>query len=263
MPPKDAPKAGLKLRAERQGDEWILNGEKCFIANAPVGKLFFIDARTDPNAPLRQGTTMFLVERDTPGFRIGKVFNKSGWRFYRNGEMIFENARVPHANVVGQVNNSDMKTGGGRRPHRRRPVRRSRACRQRARRLRRRLRAGDEARPHREAGRRAAVRAAAHPAQDQQDEHADRGAALVRDAGGLGARPQGAFGQRRPRHELLDRRDPGGHRAEPGDPRRRRRQGRAPCREARARRLHLEPPRRRHRAAAQGRGAAGADGAQH
>ena len=110
MPPKDAPKAGLKLRAERKGDEWILNGEKCFIANAPVGKLFFIDARTDPNAPLRQGTTMFLVPSDTPGFRIGKVFNKSGWRFYRNGEMIFENARVPHANVVGNVNTSDMKT---------------------------------------------------------------------------------------------------------------------------------------------------------
>src|SRR6266853_1143325 len=92
------------------GDEWILNGEKCFIANASVGKLFFIDARTDPNAPLRQGTTMFLVPRDTPGFRIGKVFNKDGWRFYQNGEMIFENARVPHANVVGAVNGSDMKT---------------------------------------------------------------------------------------------------------------------------------------------------------
>jgi alkylation response protein AidB-like acyl-CoA dehydrogenase len=53
---------------------------------------------------------MFLVPRDTPGFRIGKVFNKAGWRFYQNGEMIFENARVPHANVVGPVNGSDMKT---------------------------------------------------------------------------------------------------------------------------------------------------------
>ena len=52
---------------------------------------------------------MFLVPRDTPGFRIGKVFNKAGWRFYQNGEMIFENARVPHANVVGQVNASDVK----------------------------------------------------------------------------------------------------------------------------------------------------------
>jgi len=113
MPPNDDPKPGLKLKAERRGDEWILNGEKTFIANAPVGKLFFIDARTDPTVPLKQGTTMFLVPRDTPGFRIGKVFNKSGWRFYQNGEMIFEDARVPHANVVGDVNGAVKKAGGG------------------------------------------------------------------------------------------------------------------------------------------------------
>jgi alkylation response protein AidB-like acyl-CoA dehydrogenase len=111
MPPNDDPKPGLKLKAERHGDEWILNGEKTFIANAPVGKLFFIDARTDPTVPLKQGTTLFLVPRDTPGFRIGKVFNKSGWRFYQNGEMIFENARVPHANVVGEVNGAVKKSG--------------------------------------------------------------------------------------------------------------------------------------------------------
>jgi acyl-CoA dehydrogenase len=110
MPPEDDPKAGLKLRAERRGDEWILNGEKAFIANGGVAKLFFLDARTDPNAPLRQGTTMFLVPSDTPGFRVGKVFNKSGWRFYQNAELIFENARVPHANVVGAVGGSDMKS---------------------------------------------------------------------------------------------------------------------------------------------------------
>lgn len=113
MPPTDDPKPGLKLKAERHGDEWILNGEKAFIANAPVGKLFFIDARTDPTVPLKQGITMFLVPSDTPGFRIGKVFNKSGWRFYQNGEMIFENARVPHANVVGEVNGAVKKSGGG------------------------------------------------------------------------------------------------------------------------------------------------------
>ena len=53
---------------------------------------------------------MFLVPSDTPGFRIGKVFNKSGWRFYQNAELIFENARVPHANVVGAVGGSDMKS---------------------------------------------------------------------------------------------------------------------------------------------------------
>ena len=157
--PQDDPKAGLKLRAERKGDEWILNGEKAFIANAPVGKLFFIDARTDATVPPKQGTTLFLVPRDTPGFRIGKVFNKSGWRFYQNGEMIFENARVPHANVVGDVGGAIKKTGGARRRHhRRRPVRRPRACRQRARHLRRRLRDRDEIRQDRKAGRPAAVR---------------------------------------------------------------------------------------------------------
>jgi alkylation response protein AidB-like acyl-CoA dehydrogenase len=112
MPPEDDPKAGLKLKAERQGDEWILNGEKAFIANGAVGKLFFIDARTNPNVSVRQGVTMFLVPRDTPGFRIGKVFNKSGWRFYQNAELIFENARVPHANVVGGVNGADKKSAG-------------------------------------------------------------------------------------------------------------------------------------------------------
>ena len=111
LPPED-PRAGLKLRAERRGDEWILNGSKAYIANGNIGKLFFIDARTNPSVPLKQGITMFLVPRDTPGFRSGKVFNKSGWRFYQNGEMIFENARVPHANVVGEVNGATKKSGG-------------------------------------------------------------------------------------------------------------------------------------------------------
>ena len=111
--PPDDPRAGLKLRVERRGDEWILNGSKAYIANGNIGQLFFIDARTDPTVPLKRGITMFLVPRDTPGFRSGKVFNKSGWRFYQNGEMIFENARVPHANVVGEVNGATKKSGGG------------------------------------------------------------------------------------------------------------------------------------------------------
>jgi acyl-CoA dehydrogenase len=103
-PPDDDPKAGYRLRAERKGDEWILNGEKTFIANGPVGKLFFVNTRTNPDVPIRDGTTVFLVPAGTPGFRIGKIFNKSGWRFYQNAELVFENARVPHANVVGEVN---------------------------------------------------------------------------------------------------------------------------------------------------------------
>ena len=113
LPPEEFPKTGWKLRAERKGDEWILNGEKCFIANGAVGKLFFVDARTNPNVSIMEGGTEFLVPIDTPGMRVGKVFNKSGWRFYQNAELIFEDARVPHANVVGEVNGA-YKTRGGR-----------------------------------------------------------------------------------------------------------------------------------------------------
>ena len=113
LPPKDDPKAGYRLRAERDGNDWILNGEKCFIANGSVGSLFFIDARTDPNVDIRQGGTLFLVPKDTPGFRVGKIFNKRGWRFYQNAELIFENARVPHMNVVGSVGTGSVKAGGG------------------------------------------------------------------------------------------------------------------------------------------------------
>ena len=113
LPPEDDPRSGWKLRAERRGDEWILNGEKCFIANGAVGKLFFVDARTDPNVSIHEGGTEYLVPIDTPGLRVGRVFNKRGWRFYQNAELIFENARVPHANVVGEVNGA-YKTRGGR-----------------------------------------------------------------------------------------------------------------------------------------------------
>ena len=113
LPPKSDPKAGYRLRAERDGDEWILNGEKTFIANGSVGSLFFVDARTDPNVDITRGGTLFLVPKDTPGFRIGKIFNKSGWRFYQNAELIFEDARVPHANVIGQVGTGSVKAAGG------------------------------------------------------------------------------------------------------------------------------------------------------
>ena len=104
LQPENDPRAGLKLRAERQGDDWLLNGDKCFIANGSVAKLFFISTRTNPEVKLREGNTVFLLPRSTPGFRHAKVFNKAGWRFYQNAELILENVRLPHANVVGEVN---------------------------------------------------------------------------------------------------------------------------------------------------------------
>lgn len=104
VPPANDPRAGYRLKAERKGDEWILNGDKCYIAHGPVAKLFFVFTRTNPDVSIREGTTLFLMPSNTPGFRVGKVFNKVGWRFYQNAELIFENARLPHANVVGEVN---------------------------------------------------------------------------------------------------------------------------------------------------------------
>jgi len=111
-PPDDDPRAGYRLKAVRRGDEWILNGEKTFIANGSVGRLFFVNTRTNPNVPIREGSTTFLVPIDTPGVRIGKIFNKSGWRFYQNAELVFEDARLPHANVVGEVNGGSKVRSG-------------------------------------------------------------------------------------------------------------------------------------------------------
>ena len=215
LPPEDDPRAGWKLKAERKGDEWILNGEKCFIANGGVGKLFFVNARTNPDVPLRQGSTLFLVPRDTPGFRFGKTFNKSGWRFYQNAELIFENARVPHANVVGEVNGGVKARTG--------PATEfsdfelasnalgvcDDACELAMR------HAKSQA-----AGRQAVDRAAGHPIEAGRDAHAHRGAACVRDARRVG---NGSADTWRSQHysadEFLERCDSARYRAQYGYPR--------------------------------------------
>ncbi len=111
-PPGGDPKVGMRLRAERDGDDWVLNGEKQFIAHGNIAKLFFLHVRTDFSVPFADGVTMLLVPYDTPGFRRGKVYNKSGWRFYQNGEMIFEDARVPVANQIGETNGA-LRRGEG------------------------------------------------------------------------------------------------------------------------------------------------------
>ncbi len=112
LPPEDDPKSGLQLRATLDGDIWVLNGSKCYIANANIGKLIFAFTRTDPNAPVQEGTTIFAVPHDTPGLKVGKVFNKHGWRFYQNAELFFENVRVPDSNRLGTLNGAHKKHDG-------------------------------------------------------------------------------------------------------------------------------------------------------
>ena len=112
LPPEDDPKSGLQLRATLDGDTWVLNGSKCYIANANIGKLIFAFTRTDPNAPMREGTTIFAVPHDTPGLKVGKVFSKHGWRFYQNAELFFENVRVPDSNRLGTLNGAHKNHDG-------------------------------------------------------------------------------------------------------------------------------------------------------
>ena len=96
--------AGMKTRAVRDGDDWVLNGSKMFITNGVHGDLFFVAAKTDPNAKGSRGITMFIVEKDMPGFRVGRALKKMGWFCSDTAELLFENCRVPAENVLGEVN---------------------------------------------------------------------------------------------------------------------------------------------------------------
>ena len=96
--------AGMKTRAVRDGDDWVLNGSKMFITNGVHGDLFFVAAKTDSDAKGSRGITMFIVEKNMPGFRVGRALKKMGWSCSDTAELVFENCRVPAENVLGEVN---------------------------------------------------------------------------------------------------------------------------------------------------------------
>lgn len=91
--------AGLKLRAERQGDHYILNGTKQFISGAGATDFYFVFARTGGEGA--NGVSAFGVMRDTPGLSFGANEKKMGWSAQPTRQVIFENARVPAANLIG------------------------------------------------------------------------------------------------------------------------------------------------------------------
>jgi isovaleryl-CoA dehydrogenase len=92
----------MTLRAEEKGDYFILNGTKTFITNGPVGDLFLVYATIDPKRK-GKGITAFVIEKDFEGFKIGRQFEKLGWRGSPTGELIFEDCRVLKENVIGKV----------------------------------------------------------------------------------------------------------------------------------------------------------------
>ncbi len=92
---------GIRTTARRDGDHYVLNGAKMFITNGVHGDLYCVAAKTDPSAKPSQSVSMFLVEKGTPGFRVGRALDKHGWRCSDTAALIFEDCRVPAENLLG------------------------------------------------------------------------------------------------------------------------------------------------------------------
>ena len=93
---------GMRTTAQLDGDRWILNGQKTFISSGIMSDLVIVAAKTDAEAGSR-GFSLFVVERDTPGFERGRKLDKIGLPAQDTSELYFENAEVPAANLLGEA----------------------------------------------------------------------------------------------------------------------------------------------------------------
>ena len=94
----------------RDGDHYVLNGTKRYITNAPEAGIFTVMARTDPAKRGAGGISAFIVEADTPGLTLGKTDRKMGQRGAHTCDVVFENCRVPAANLIGGKEGVGFKT---------------------------------------------------------------------------------------------------------------------------------------------------------
>jgi acyl-CoA dehydrogenase len=102
--------ASLTTSARREGDYYVINGGKRYITNAPQAGIFTLMARTDPKSRDAGGVSAFIVERNTPGLTVGKPDRKMGQRGAQTADVMFDNARVPAANLIGGVEGMGFKT---------------------------------------------------------------------------------------------------------------------------------------------------------
>ncbi|MBV2161312.1 isovaleryl-CoA dehydrogenase [Achromobacter denitrificans] len=93
----------MKLRADKKGDRYVLNGTKMWITNGPDADTLVVYAKTDPEAHQR-GITAFLVEKGFKGFSVAQKLDKLGMRGSHTGELVFQDCEIPEENVLGQVN---------------------------------------------------------------------------------------------------------------------------------------------------------------
>ena len=92
----------MRLRADKRGDRYVLNGTKFWITNAPHADTLVVYAKTDPEGASK-GVTAFLIERDFPGYRCAQKLDKTGMRGSDTGELVFEDCEVPAENVMGPL----------------------------------------------------------------------------------------------------------------------------------------------------------------
>ncbi|MFJ8246872.1 acyl-CoA dehydrogenase family protein [Peribacillus asahii] len=95
--------ANIRTTAIKDGDDYIINGQKTFITNGILSDLIIVACKTDPQAsPSHKGVSLFLVERDTPGFSRGRKLDKVGMHSQDTAELILEDVKVPAANLLGE-----------------------------------------------------------------------------------------------------------------------------------------------------------------
>jgi alkylation response protein AidB-like acyl-CoA dehydrogenase len=105
--PYNVPEAAMQTRAEKRGNEWVINGRKHFISNGFDAGLYIVYANTNQKAGVLQGTSSFIVPRDAPGLSVARCNETMGGRFMNNGEIVFEDCRVPADHLL--VENDAMQ----------------------------------------------------------------------------------------------------------------------------------------------------------
>jgi len=93
--PYNVPEVNMDTRAVLEGDTWVINGRKQFISNGYDATLYVVYANTDDSVGMAQGTSSFLVPRDTPGLEVTRCNETMGGRYMNNGEIVFDNVRIP------------------------------------------------------------------------------------------------------------------------------------------------------------------------
>jgi acyl-CoA dehydrogenase len=95
--------AGLRTRAQRTVDGgWLINGSKTFITNGVHGDIYIVAARTDPEAKGSRGISLFIVDKDNPGLKVTRQFDKHGWRSSDTAELFFDDLKLPADGLLGE-----------------------------------------------------------------------------------------------------------------------------------------------------------------